>query len=84
MVTVKIFGTFRLDSGIKQMQAEADRVRDLYPLILAEAARQRPEARFSPEELKSCVVIVNGKRANGGTKLRDGDLVSLIPAAAGG
>lgn len=84
MVTVKIFGTFRLDSGIKQMQAEADRVRDLYPLILAEAARQRPGATFSVEELKSCVVIVNGKSANGGTRLKDGDLVSLIHAAAGG
>jgi len=36
MVTVKLFGTLRLDSGVKELTAEADTIRALYPLVLAE------------------------------------------------
>lgn len=84
MVTVKIFGTFRLDSGIKEMQVEAGRVKDLYPLVLAEAKRRNPDTLLSMENIKSCLAAVNGKAARPGTKLCDGDLVYLIPAVAGG
>lgn len=84
MITVKIFGTFRLDSGIKEMQAEAGRVKELYPLVLAEAVRRNPDTTLTIEDIKSCLVSVNGKAARPGTKLSDGDLVYLIPAVAGG
>ena len=36
MVTVKLFGTLRLNTGVKELTAEADSVRALYPFVLAE------------------------------------------------
>ena len=33
MITVKIFGTFRLDSGLKQMQADVKTAKELYQLF---------------------------------------------------
>ncbi len=83
-VTVKLFGTLRLDSGVKVFTAEADRVRDLYPAILAEIRRRKPESRLTEKELHSCLAAVNGQQANLRTKLRDGDEVYFFPAVAGG
>ena len=34
MVTVKLFGLLRLDSGVKQLELEADTLRELYPKLL--------------------------------------------------
>lgn len=84
MVTVKLFGILRLDSGIKELQAEAARVKDLYPLIITESARRSPGANISMDDIKGCLVTVNGKRATAGARLHDGDLVYFVPAVAGG
>ena len=84
MVTVKLFGTLRLDSGVKELTAEADSVRALYPIILAEIRRQNPDSGITERVLKSCLIAVNGKQATPQAKLRDGDTVYLFPAAAGG
>ena len=34
MVTVKLFGTFRLDSGIKEMSLDVSSVKDIFPIIM--------------------------------------------------
>ena len=75
MITVKLFGLVRLETGIKQLQIEAANVRQL----------QKALTRWIPEEsVKGCVLLVNGKRANPFTKLKDGDQVMLMPPVAGG
>ena len=84
MVTVKLFGTLRLESGVKELTAEAVSVRALYPLILAEIRNQKPDSGITEKTLKSCLVAVNGKQVTPQAKLRDGDTVYLFPAAAGG
>ena len=84
MVTVKLFGTLRLESGVKELTAEAVSVRTLYPLILAEIRKQKPDSGITEKTLKSCQVAVNGKQVTPQAKLRDGDTVYLFPAAAGG
>ena len=84
MVTVKLFGTLRLDSGVRVLTAEADSVRALYPLILAEIQKQNPDTDITEKTLRSCLVAVNGEQVSPRTKLRDGDTVFLFPAVAGG
>ena len=75
MITVRLFGLLRLETGIKQLQVCAGNLKEL----------QKELTRWIPEEkIKGCVLIVNGKRANSRTKLEDGDQVMLMPPVAGG
>ena len=75
MITVKLYGLVRLETGIKALQVEADNIRQL----------QKALTRYIPEEkIKGCVLLVNGKQANRFTKLADGDQVMLMPPVAGG
>ena len=84
MVKVKVFGWFRLDSGIKEITVHANTVRDLFPLLIQEAKRINPETTLKEKDLEGCVVAVNGKQVKINTKLKDGDEVFLVPAVAGG
>ncbi len=84
MVTVKLFGTLRLDSGVKQLQAEAGSIKELYPLILREIREKKPGTKLSEKDLRACMVAVNGTQVSPRAKLRDGDVVTLFPAVAGG
>ena len=84
MVTVKLFGLFRLDSGLKELQAEASSVRELYPLLLAEAKRRNPMTAVTAKDLDGCIVIVNGIQCKKSAKLRDGDQVLLMSPVCGG
>ena len=84
MVTVKLFGLFRLDTGIKELTADADSVRALYPQLLAEAKRLRPDTTITQRDIDGCIVSVNGKAGNKNTKLHDGDEVLLMSPVCGG
>ena len=75
MITVKLFGLVRLETGIKELQIEAASVKEL----------KKELSRHIPEEMiKGCVLLVDGKQANRFTKLKDGDQVMLMPPVAGG
>ena len=76
MITVKLFGLLRLESGIREKQLEAGSVKDVF--------QQLARAGISPKALSGCVIFVNGKPASKRTKLADGDLVMLMPPVAGG
>lgn len=84
MVTVKLFGLLRLDSGVKQLKLEAATVRELYPKLLEALHNARPGSTLSLEDLKACAVAVNECPAKPGARLHDGDIVYLIPPIAGG
>ena len=75
MITVKLFGLVRLETGIRELHVEANNVRQL----------QKALSNHIPEEkIKGCVLLVNGKQASRFTKLQDGDQVMLMPPVAGG
>lgn len=76
MITVKLYGLLRLDSGIKQRQLEAETVKD----VLDDLVRQG----IPRQTVNSCVMLVNGKPANKRRKLVDGDVVQLLSPVAGG
>ena len=84
MVTVRLFGTLRLDSGVKALTAEAETVKELYPLVLKEIRAVKPDSAVTEKALRRCLVAVNGIQAGARTKLRDGDVVCIFQAAAGG
>ena len=76
MITVKLYGLLRLDSGIKEKQLEADSVKQVLE-ALAECGIPR-------NDLNGCVILVNGTGANKRSKLTDGDTVVLMSPVAGG
>ena len=84
MVKVKMFGVFRLDSGLKEMTSEAASVKELFPQIIAEAKKINPRTTLTEKDLRGCVIAVNGKQVKPNSRLNDGDEVVLVPAVAGG
>ena len=76
MITVKLFGLLRVESGIKEQQVEAATVK--------EALQQLTKVGLSQKDLAGCVIFVNGESANKRRKLTDGDTVVLMPPVAGG
>ena len=84
MVTVKLFGLFRLDTGLKEIKAEASSVKDLYPILLDEAKKVNPTTMITAADIDGCIVVINGKQSKKNSKLRDGDTVFLMSPVCGG
>ena len=76
MITVKLFGLLRLDSGIRERQLEAGSVKDVLQALA--------NCGISRKDLEGCIILVNGKNANKRSKLTDGDTVVLMSPVAGG
>lgn len=84
MVSVKLFGTFRLDSGIKELELDVSSIKKLLPLIMDEVKRRDPETELTITDLKGCIFSLNGKQVGMSAKLKGGDVLYLVPAVAGG
>ena len=84
MVKVKLFGLFRLDTGLKELEAEAATVAELYPILLSEAKRLHPGTKVTAKDIDGCIVMINGKQGRKSSPLRDGDLVMLMSPVCGG
>lgn len=82
MVKVKLFGLLRIDSGIKEFDTEADKVKDIYSVLLRKASENGRV--ITEKNIRSCAVMVNGQHANKNTKLKNGDEVIFMSMVAGG
>ncbi|MBR2027763.1 MAG: MoaD/ThiS family protein [Oscillospiraceae bacterium] len=82
MVTVKLFGLLRLDSGIKEFVSEAATVKELYE-ELKQLAAERGNI-ITDKNIKSCALLVNGQQADKNIKFKDGDQVIFMSMVAGG
>ena len=78
MITVKLYGLLRLDSGIRELSLDVKTVPELYSRLLEKTDR------ISKKDLEGCVLLVNGKAASRRTKLADGDVVQLMSPVSGG
>lgn len=76
MITVKLYGLLRMDSGIKEKRLEAGTVKDVLDSLAG--------CGISKRDLEGCVVFVNGESAGKRKKLTDGDTVVLMSPVAGG
>jgi len=76
MITVKLYGLLRIESGIKEKQVEAESVKDVLEILA--------KCGISRNDLAGCLIMVNGSSAKKRTKLTDGDTVVLMSPVAGG
>lgn len=77
MVTIKLFGTLRLKTGCKTLEADVSTVKEGCEAI-AEATG------LSLKELKQCITVVNGAQTKFSAPLQDGDELSLFSPSGGG
>ena len=84
MVKVKLFGLFRLDTGLKELSADAQTVKELYPVLLEEAKKANPATKITADDIDGCIVVINGKQCKKSAKLKDGDEVWLMSPVCGG
>lgn len=78
MVTVRLFGTLRLDTKRRTLLVDAATVGAMLERAAAELGLPNSDS------LRQAVVFVNGERRDLRTRLRDGDEVYLLSPAAGG
>ena len=76
MITVKLYGLLRIESGIKEKQLQAATAK--------EVLEQLENYGIDRKDLNGCVILINGKNANKKSKLTDGDTVVLMSPVAGG
>ena len=76
MITVKLYGLLRVESGIRELQVEADHQKTLYDQLQA--------AGLDRNALKGCYILINGAPATRKSTFKDGDVVQLLPPVAGG
>ena len=76
MITVKLYGLLRIDSGIREQSMEAAAMKEVFSHLIG--------LGISKTELKGCMILINGKPANKRSQLHDGDVVQLLPPVAGG
>ena len=84
MVKVKLFGLFRLDTGLKELDADVKSVRELYPVLLSEAKKVKPDTKVTAADIDGCIVMINGKQGKKNSTLKDGDEVMLMSPVCGG
>lgn len=84
MIKVKIFGLLRMDTGLKELELEGEKVRDLYPQILAHAMRAHPGTKVRAKDIDGCIIMINGVQGKKSSTLCDGDTVMLMSPVCGG
>lgn len=84
MVHVQLFGLFRLDTGIKELDAEVNSVKQLYPILLNKAKEINPSTKITRKDIDGCIIIVNGVQTGKHAKLKNGDQVMLMSPVCGG
>ena len=83
-VNVKLLGLFRLDTGLREIEADAERVRDLYPVLLKKAREVKPDTKVTSADIDGCIVLINGVQRKKNATLADGDTVYLMSPVCGG
>ena len=76
MITVKLYGLLRLDSGIRERTLDAQTVKEVY--------EELAKLGIDRKALDGCAVLINGKPGKKRATLQNGDVVQLLPPVAGG
>ena len=76
MITVKLYGLLRIESGIKERRLEADTVKEVLEYLEG--------CGIARKDLSGCVILVNGSNVSKRSRLADGDTVVLMSPVAGG
>ena len=77
MVKIKLFGTLRLKTGFKEMEADITSIKEAWSLLAS-------ATNLPTREFKKCIIALNGKPCKASVKLSDGDEITLFSPSGGG
>ena len=77
MVKIKLFGTLRLKTGFKEMEADISGIRQAWDLLAQETG-------IPAKEFRKCILALNGTPCKASVKLSDGDELTLFSPSGGG
>lgn len=77
MVSIKLFGSLRLKTGFKGMEAYVSTVKEACEVIARATG-------WEIRDFKRCVFMVNGKQSKLSAALCDGDELVLMAPSGGG
>ncbi len=92
-VKVKLFGVFRMDTHIPEIEMQIGKVGDIFPILNEKSValykeNKKADASLTPPPefaFKDAIVYVNGERcAKKSRKLSDADEIWLLSPASGG
>lgn len=77
MVKIKLFGTMRLKTGCKEIDADIKSIREAYAVLAQHTG-------LKEKEFKQCVVAVNGSPSKVSASLQEGDEIAFFSPSGGG
>ena len=77
MVTIKLFGSLRLKTGFREMQAYASSVSEACGLLARATG-------YDKKEFNNCLFVINGRHAKYSSALNEGDELILMSPSGGG
>lgn len=77
MIKIKLFGTLRLKTGFKEIEADITTIRQAQTLL-------SEKTKLPAKEFKKCVIALNGSPCKASVKLQDGDELTFFSPAGGG
>jgi molybdopterin converting factor small subunit len=77
MIKIKLFGTLRLKTGCKEIDADITSIKEAYGVLSQYTG-------LKEKEFKQCVVAVNGSPAKLSTPLQEGDEIAFFSPSGGG
>ena len=81
MVTLKIFGTMRVKTGVGELSLKAGRIETMLPTVIENS---KLSSKVKVKDLRECIVMKNGIQCDMKTEARDGDTVVLLSPSGGG
>ena len=81
-IKVKLFGVFRVDTGVAELELEADKLGDVFDALHEKLGGRQTQSGL---KFKDAAVYLNGESCRKkGAKLSDGDEIWLLSPASGG
>ncbi|MDO4745563.1 MAG: MoaD/ThiS family protein [Bacillota bacterium] len=77
MVSIKLFGTLRLKTGCKGLEADVSTVAEACELLAGETG-------MSAKDFRKCIIVINGTQSKPNAALQEGDELAFFSPSGGG
>lgn len=77
MITIKLFGTLRIKTGCKELEADISTVKEACDLLAEKTG-------LSAKDFRKCIIVINGTQSKPSAALQEGDELAFFSPSGGG